>query len=108
MSNRLDELTAFEESIAERTAGMSLASLEDKDAPKVGLLGALAWVHVKRGEPKLTYDEYMKRSSSGEIARYLFDEDEVAEDGFPDPAGSGARAGDDESQVLPGDGSAAG
>lgn len=103
MSRRLDELTAFEESMAERTAGMSLASLEDKDAPKVGLLGALAWVHHKRTEPTLAFETFMKRTSSEEIATYLFFEPVVDEAGFPDPAGPARGAGDDEGAVLPGD-----
>lgn len=104
MSNRLNELTAFEESIAERTAGMSLASLEDPAAPKVGLLGALAWVHHKREEPTLTFDAYMKRVSSNDIAAYLFEEPTVDDAGFPDPAGPEGAAGDGEGAVLPGDG----
>lgn len=102
MSNRLNDLTAFEESIAERTAGLSLGSLEDKDAPKVGLLGALAWVHVKRDEPTLTYDAYMKRVSTSDITAYLFDD---LDDGaaFPDADGSTAGPGDGEGAVLSGD-----
>ncbi|MBT56591.1 MAG: hypothetical protein CMF72_24725 [Mameliella sp.] len=108
MSN-LNDLTAFESSVAERTAGMSLASLDDKNAPKVALLGALAWVHVKRTEPGLKYEEYMKRVTANEVADYLFggdvDEDS-SEAGFLDGDGGGAAdgAGADEGAVLSGDG----
>jgi hypothetical protein len=103
MSNRLNDLTAFEESMAERTVGMSLGSLEDETAPKVGLLGALAWVHVKREEPTLTYEAYMKRVSASDITTYLFG-DVDGEAGFPDAGGPADGAGDVEGEVLPGDG----
>lgn len=103
MSNRLDDLTAFEESMAERAAGVSLASLEDENAPKVGLLGALAWAHLKRTEPTLSYDAYMKRTKTDEITAYLFaDLDEDA--AFPDVDGPADGAGGAEGELLPGDG----
>lgn len=106
MSNRLNDLTAFEESTAERTAGMSLGSLEDADAPKVALLGALAWVHVKRGEPTLTYDAYMKRVKTSDITTYLFD-DIDGDAGFPDAERPAVGAGGGEGELLSGDRGAA-
>lgn len=103
MSNRFNDLTAFEESMAERAAGVSLASLEDDDAPKVAILGALAWAHTKRDEPTLTFEDYMKRVKTTDITSYLFAElDEDA--AFPDADGSAAGAGEPQSELLSGDG----
>ena len=107
--SKIDELTAFEASQAEKAAGVSIGVLEKPTEPSVGILGALAWVHIKRGEPELTYEAYMKRTPASEVADYLFGEDEEAvavdEAGFPAHAGGDeGSGGDGEGDVLSGDG----
>ena len=80
--SKIDELTAKEMSIAERTAGQSITSLDNPDAPKVGLLTALAWVVLKRETPTLTYAEVEELSFS-KITEALGLDDEDDEDSFP-------------------------
>lgn len=53
------KLTAMETLIAEKTAGLSIATLEDPNFPKVGLIGAMAWVVAKRKDTNLTFDDFM-------------------------------------------------
>lgn len=115
--SKFDELTAFEVSQAEQQVGLSVEVTRDEHAPKLAMYGALAWVHVKRTEPTLTYDQYMKRVKPREPMNYLFsgdDEDDVeTEPGDDLDEGAGFRAdsepagessGDDEGAVLPEDG----
>jgi hypothetical protein len=122
MTDRMNELTAFEASIAERAAGLSISILSDEDRsqPRVALWGALAWVHRKRDEPTLTYEAYMSSVTPADVMDYLFPDDdedqaaEVDEDGFPDSDGDGpvgasagepaGAAGEAEGAVLSGDG----
>ena len=118
---KMEELTAFEVSMAESAVGLSTELLAKPGAPKLGLMGALAWVHRKREEPTLTFDAYMKSVTSSQVYDYFDDVDdeaaEVDEDGFPDsepgpvdgdaeaePAGA---AGEDEGAILPEDGHSA-
>lgn len=100
----IDDLTAFEVAQAERTAGMSMATLADQMVPKMPLVGALGWVLTKRGEPTLTYDAYMKRHKSHEIQEHVFGtdaDDEPAEGGDPFREATEVGAGDGEGRVLP-------
>lgn len=53
------KLTAMETLIAEKTAGLSLATLEDPNFPKVGLIGAMAWVVAKRSDATLKFEDFM-------------------------------------------------
>lgn len=106
--DRIDELTAFEVTMAERACGVAFESLQrDKDDHSPGrtaLFGALAWVHSKREEPTLTYEQYMRRVKPDEIVAYLFPEPPKAEGdddaGFPeDAAESGGDLGDEGDEV---------
>lgn len=111
--SKLDDLTAIEEATAEEAAGMPITALED-DGPKIRILGALAWVHKRRSEPELTFETFMKTHKTGDIIRYLFGDDEDADesgeveevgDPFPVDAGAeGERPGDAEGAVRAGDG----
>lgn len=76
--SRINELKAAEYAIAERTAGLSIATLEDANFPKVGLLGAIGWVLAKRENATLSYNEYMETRTLEEIMDELglSDEDE--------------------------------
>jgi len=67
----LNDLTAGEMAMAERTAGMSIATLEDPNYPKVGLLGAMAWVLAKRDDVKLKYDDFMNSNTLEQITESL-------------------------------------
>lgn len=75
-SSVINRLTAAEMSIAERTAGLSLATLEDPNFPKVDLLGALGWVYAKRSEPTLTFKDYMAARTLEQITNELGIEDD--------------------------------
>lgn len=70
-SNVIESLTAFEMSMAEKKAGLSIATLEDPNYPKVDLLGALGWVHAKREEPTLKFEDYMKTRTLEQITDEL-------------------------------------
>lgn len=76
MTRRLDELNALEEAEAEKVSGIPITNLEEEERPKVALLGALAWVHAKRTDPKLKYTDYMTSRRTRDIANYLFGSDE--------------------------------
>ncbi|GAA5154803.1 hypothetical protein GCM10023340_38930 [Nocardioides marinquilinus] len=80
--SRLSELNAYEVAQAERAAGMSYDSLFDDDAPKVGLMGALAWQFERRTQPALEYDDYLRTVKTGEIRRFLLEDDAEPE---PEP-----------------------
>lgn len=75
-SNIIESLTAAEMSIAERTAGLSVATLEDPNFPKIDILGALAWVHEKRSQPTLTFKAFMESHTLGQISDLLGLEDD--------------------------------
>lgn len=75
-SNVIESLTAAEMSIAERTAGLSIATLEDPNFPKIDILGALAWVHAKRSEPTLTFKAFMESHTLDQITEVLGLEDD--------------------------------
>ncbi len=81
-SHVIESLSAFEMSMAEQTAGLSVATLEDPNFPKVDLLGALGWVNAKRAEPTLTFRAYMESRTLTQITDELGlneDGDEAAE-----------------------------
>lgn len=78
-SNVIQNLYAAEIALAERTAGLSIATLEDPNFPKIALLGALGWVAAKRDEPGLKYDFYMSNRTLEQITAELGIEDD--EDG---------------------------
>ncbi len=80
--SKIDELTAKEMSIAERTAGQSITSLDNPDAPKVGLLTALAWVVLKRDNANLSYSE-VEDMSFNKITEALGLGDEDDDASFP-------------------------
>lgn len=69
--NKIQELKAAELSIAERKAGLSIATLEDPNYPKTDLLIALGWVLAKREEPTLTFEDYGNKYTLEEIVGQL-------------------------------------
>lgn len=69
--NIIQQLTAGEMAYAEKTAGLSIATLEDPNFPKVDILCALAWVYVRREEPKLTFNEFKDSKTLDEVTNIL-------------------------------------
>lgn len=124
MGNRLDSLNALEEASAEEVARQAITVLQDDEAPKVRMMCALAWVHKRRTDPKLTFDAYLKTARFRDALDYLLgsddeaDDDTDSEDGDADPFPGGPGTGgaeaapagpaDAEGAVLSGDGPAAG
>jgi hypothetical protein len=123
MTTRLDSLNALEEAAAEEAAGQPLTVLDDDNAPKVRIICALAWVHKRREQPELTFQEYLKTHRFRDALPYIFDDveadqadgaeaAEVAPVADPFPAGAHAAApagpADAEGAVLSGDGAVAG
>lgn len=70
-TNAIQTMKAAELSMAERTAGLSLATLEDPNFPKADLLIALGWVIAKRDNPKLTFKDYGETYTLEEITEQL-------------------------------------
>lgn len=100
MTRRIDELNALEEAEAEQVSGASILSLET-DQPVAKLLGALAWVHKRRTDPKLKYGDYLKSARTKDNVAYLFrDSDDLDDDEQPDVA----LEPDPEARVLDDDG----
>lgn len=81
----MDQLTSFEVAMAERAAGIPLDALADESGTviKTPLWTALAWVHHKRSEPTLTYDQYAKRVRPDQVMDFLFPKTEAADEGDP-------------------------
>lgn len=78
---RFEDLTSREVGIAEKKAGISIASLEDPNFPKVDLLIALGWVGAKRSNPTLTFEAYGDSKTLNEVMDDLgFNDDEEGED----------------------------
>lgn len=78
--NVIETLKAAELSIAERKAGISIATLDDPNYPKTDLLIALAWVLYKRENPTVTFEEFGMKFTLTEITELLgLDEAEVVE-----------------------------
>ena len=71
MTNKIETMKAAELSIAERTAGLSLATLEDPNYPKADLLIALGWVIAKREDQNLTFKEFGEKYTMEEITEQL-------------------------------------
>lgn len=69
--NKLQTMKAREMSLAEKTAGLSLATLEDPNYPKADLLIALGWVIALRDNPKLTFEEYGDSKTLEEVTADL-------------------------------------
>ena len=69
--NVLQSLTAGEMSLAERTAGLSIATLEDPNFPKVDILAALAWVYARREDRTITFEAYKDSKTLEEISDVL-------------------------------------
>lgn len=97
MTRRLDELNALEEAEAERVSGRPITDLEDEDAPKVKIFAGLAFVHRRRTEPKLTFNEFMKNGRMREFVNYVLgdsedDADPAVEEAEEDPFPSGGAA----------------
>jgi len=82
-SDVIQSLTGAELSMAERKAGLSIATLEDPNFPKIDLLGALAWVHAKREDANLKFEFFMSTHTLEQITGLLGlnEEDEDAEEG---------------------------
>lgn len=88
MTMRRDELNALEEAEAEQRAGCSILAI-DRDEPVARLFAALAWVHKRRTEPKLTFEDHLKAGRTKDNIAYLFgsDDEEADEpDDEPDDA----------------------
>lgn len=80
MENAFNTLKAAELSIAERKAGLSIATLEDPNYPKTDLLIALAWVLHKRENPTVTFEAFGMAHTLQEITDMLgLTEEEVEE-----------------------------
>ena len=62
--SKIDTLTAGEMAIAEQKSGMAITALEDPNAPKIALLTALAWVVMKRDNPKTKYEDAQNKTLS--------------------------------------------
>lgn len=60
----IDTLTAGEMAVAEQKSGTAITALENPDAPKIALLTALAWVVMKRDNPKTKYEEAQGKTLS--------------------------------------------
>lgn len=67
----IQQLTAGEMALAEKTAGLSIATLEDPNFPKVDILAALAWVYARREEPKVTFNEFKDSKTLEQITDIL-------------------------------------
>lgn len=81
-TDAISNMTAAELAIAERAAGMSIATFDDPNMPIVPLMGALAWVVKKRETPTLSYQAFMEASTIDEIQNVLgFDEDDEDAEG---------------------------
>jgi hypothetical protein len=78
----MDQLTAFETAMAERASGIPIDALTDTSMMviKTPLWTALAWVHTKRSEPTLTYEQYAKRVRPDEVMAYLFPDDQPVDE----------------------------
>lgn len=76
--SKIDTLTAGEMAIAEQKSGMAITALEDPNAPKIALLTALAWVVMKREDPKAKYEDAQNKTLSElmEVLGLGDDEDE--------------------------------
>lgn len=71
MKNVIQSLTAGEMARAEKEAGLSIATLEDANFPKVNLLAALAWVYTRRDDNKVTFDAFKDTKTLEEITEIL-------------------------------------
>lgn len=60
--SKIDTLTAGEMAVAEQKSGMAITALEDPNAPKIALLTALAWVVMKRENPKSKYEDAQNKT----------------------------------------------
>ena len=69
--NVIQTLTAGEMAYAEKSAGLSIATLEDANFPKVDLLAALAWVYTRREEPKVTFEDFKNSKTLEQITDIL-------------------------------------
>ena len=69
--NVINTLKAAELAIAERTAGISIATLDDPNYPKTDLLIALAWVLYKRDNPTVTFKDFGMKFTLSEITEQL-------------------------------------
>lgn len=67
----IETMKAAELSLAERTAGISISTLEDPNFPKTDLLIALGWVVAKREDPKLTFKAYGESKTLSEVMEDL-------------------------------------
>lgn len=80
MSNFIETMKAAELSIAERKAGISIATLDDPNYPKTDLLIALAWVLHKRENPTVTFEAFGNEYTLTEITDMLGLSDSDEED----------------------------
>lgn len=74
MSNKksvIETMKAAELSLAERKAGISIATLEDANYPKTDLLIALAWVIHKRENPTVTFEDFGMEYTLEDITKML-------------------------------------
>lgn len=69
--NKIQSMKAAELSKAEKTAGLSLATLEDPNYPKADLLIALGWVIALRTDKALTFEQYGETRTMEEITNEL-------------------------------------
>lgn len=81
MENVINTLKAAELSMAERKAGISIATLDDPNYPKTDLLIALAWVVYKRENPTSKFEDFGMEFTLEEITKMLgLTEEELEED----------------------------
>lgn len=106
MFDPIDDLTTLEAMQAEEASGQSLMTLFD-DAPKLRIQVAVAWLHARRTEPGLTYEEYAARTKPAEVYKFLIPKDDEAapEVDERDPfRGEPAEGGEPEGPVREGEG----
>lgn len=83
MSNKekvdIQELTIAELNTAEKKSGQSLSEVMGKgeDAPlPLNLLAALVWVHDKRTDPSLAFNDFMESTTMRQLQDRMIDPDE--------------------------------
>lgn len=69
--NEIDTMKASEIAIAERKAGISIATINDPNYPKTNLFIALGWVVAKRSNPSLTFEEFGDTHTLNEVMKVL-------------------------------------
>lgn len=103
----IDTMTGLEVAAAEDAAGQSIASIADDEVPKMKLYAGIVWQLRRRDEPNLKFTEVLGQTSRQIMADLGRFEEAEPDESFPvddDTSGAGRGEGEDEGQVLSGDG----